>query len=324
MAGAGAGGRGAARRSGCTRTGRARRTRARPGAIRPRGCGRRRRGCGSAGLDPLFFCGGGWYTDAAVREAVTELGLVDCTPRGGVPVAGRPADDAFARAARARRARPATAVRARVLPRLRPARSEAPDRARRVARRARPPPSAGRCRRALALTADAADDLHDRGCREQRDQEVPRHAVARLADEQHRDDRLVAEQQQRRARRRTAARRTARRSRGCRAGSCTPAPRSSASCRATCPRRGGRSRRRPTAARATSRRGHELRLVAGVVDPERDHLALERRRLRALVVRQHDAGLHPVVVHVLRATAETTPAAERGRSTARSRASRTC
>lgn len=40
------------------------------------------------GLDPVFFCGGGWYTDAAVREAVTELGLVDCTPRGGAPSPG--------------------------------------------------------------------------------------------------------------------------------------------------------------------------------------------------------------------------------------------
>jgi hypothetical protein len=40
------------------------------------------------GLDPLFFCGGGWYTDAAVREAATELGLVDCTPRGGLPSPG--------------------------------------------------------------------------------------------------------------------------------------------------------------------------------------------------------------------------------------------
>ena len=40
------------------------------------------------GLDPVFFCGGGWYTDAAVREAVTELGLVDCTPRGGDPSPG--------------------------------------------------------------------------------------------------------------------------------------------------------------------------------------------------------------------------------------------
>jgi len=40
------------------------------------------------GLDPLFFCGGGWYTDAAVRAAVAELGLVDCTPREGWPAAG--------------------------------------------------------------------------------------------------------------------------------------------------------------------------------------------------------------------------------------------
>jgi hypothetical protein len=40
------------------------------------------------GLEPAFFCGGGWYTDDAVRETVSELGLVDCTPRDGVPSAG--------------------------------------------------------------------------------------------------------------------------------------------------------------------------------------------------------------------------------------------
>jgi hypothetical protein len=40
------------------------------------------------GLEPRFFCGGGWYTDAAVRAAVSELGLLDCTVRGGVPVPG--------------------------------------------------------------------------------------------------------------------------------------------------------------------------------------------------------------------------------------------
>jgi len=39
-------------------------------------------------LAPRFFCGGGWYTDDGVRAAVSELGLVDCTPRGGVPAAG--------------------------------------------------------------------------------------------------------------------------------------------------------------------------------------------------------------------------------------------
>src|SRR5437588_194642 len=33
------------------------------------------------GLEPAFFCGGGWYTDDAVRAAVGDLGLVDCTPR---------------------------------------------------------------------------------------------------------------------------------------------------------------------------------------------------------------------------------------------------
>ncbi|HEY2073173.1 MAG TPA: hypothetical protein VGG88_06335 [Gaiellaceae bacterium] len=37
------------------------------------------------GLDPRYFCGGGWYTDDAVRAAVADLGLVDCTPRDGSP-----------------------------------------------------------------------------------------------------------------------------------------------------------------------------------------------------------------------------------------------
>ena len=37
------------------------------------------------GLEPRWFCGGGWYTDDAVEATVQELGLVDCTPRGGVP-----------------------------------------------------------------------------------------------------------------------------------------------------------------------------------------------------------------------------------------------
>lgn len=31
------------------------------------------------GLDPRYFCGGGWYTDDAVRRVVAEAGLVDCT-----------------------------------------------------------------------------------------------------------------------------------------------------------------------------------------------------------------------------------------------------
>jgi hypothetical protein len=37
------------------------------------------------GLEPAYFCGGGWYTDDGVRAAVAELGLVDCTPRTGMP-----------------------------------------------------------------------------------------------------------------------------------------------------------------------------------------------------------------------------------------------
>src|SRR5581483_7642010 len=37
------------------------------------------------GLEPAYFCGGGWYTDDAVRATVRELNLVDCTPRDGLP-----------------------------------------------------------------------------------------------------------------------------------------------------------------------------------------------------------------------------------------------
>jgi hypothetical protein len=33
----------------------------------------------AAGLEPRFFCGGGWYTDASVAEAVADLGYVECT-----------------------------------------------------------------------------------------------------------------------------------------------------------------------------------------------------------------------------------------------------
>jgi hypothetical protein len=40
------------------------------------------------GLEPRFFCGGGWYSDEAVERAVRELGLVDCTPRDGAPRTG--------------------------------------------------------------------------------------------------------------------------------------------------------------------------------------------------------------------------------------------
>jgi hypothetical protein len=39
-------------------------------------------------LEPRFFCGGGWYSDNAVRRALRELGLVDCTDRGGAPSPG--------------------------------------------------------------------------------------------------------------------------------------------------------------------------------------------------------------------------------------------
>jgi len=37
------------------------------------------------GIAPTLFCGGGWYTDLEVAEACTELGYIDCTPRGVRP-----------------------------------------------------------------------------------------------------------------------------------------------------------------------------------------------------------------------------------------------
>src|SRR3954470_12861320 len=37
------------------------------------------------GLAPRLFCGGGWYTDAGVAEAVASLGYADCTPRATRP-----------------------------------------------------------------------------------------------------------------------------------------------------------------------------------------------------------------------------------------------
>jgi hypothetical protein len=40
------------------------------------------------GLEPRYFCGGGWYTDEMVRRTVQELGLIDCTGRGGLPSNG--------------------------------------------------------------------------------------------------------------------------------------------------------------------------------------------------------------------------------------------
>ncbi len=40
------------------------------------------------GLAPRWFCGGGWYTDDAVRATVAELGMIDCTPRSGLPGEG--------------------------------------------------------------------------------------------------------------------------------------------------------------------------------------------------------------------------------------------
>ena len=107
------------------------RTRARPAASPASAVLREGRWLREQGLEPRFFCGGGWYTDADVMAAVAELGYADCTatawrpaylppgaPRAALDAAGvgparrrppraRAADDALARrgGARARAAR---------------------------------------------------------------------------------------------------------------------------------------------------------------------------------------------------------------------------
>jgi hypothetical protein len=43
------------------------------------------------GLEPRFYCGGGWYFDAGVAAAVAELGYTDCTATAWRP-AYLPAD----------------------------------------------------------------------------------------------------------------------------------------------------------------------------------------------------------------------------------------
>jgi hypothetical protein len=54
------------------------------------------------GLEPRWFCGGGWYTDAAVQATVAELGMVDCTSRDGLPRDGvLPTTHSLGRLARA-------------------------------------------------------------------------------------------------------------------------------------------------------------------------------------------------------------------------------
>ena len=97
-----------ARRSACTPTGRARATRGRPAAIRQRASAARRRGCASAASSRRFFCGGGWYTDDAVRAACRGARARRLHAARRNAVARRAADDALARPARARR--PSTAA----------------------------------------------------------------------------------------------------------------------------------------------------------------------------------------------------------------------
>ncbi len=44
------------------------------------------------GLEPRFFCGGGWYTDADVMAAVADLGYADCTATAWRPTYLAPGD----------------------------------------------------------------------------------------------------------------------------------------------------------------------------------------------------------------------------------------
>ena len=55
--------------------------RARPAATRPRASARRWRGCASAGLEPRFFCGGGWYRTR--RRRSRRASWVSSTARRG-------------------------------------------------------------------------------------------------------------------------------------------------------------------------------------------------------------------------------------------------
>jgi hypothetical protein len=55
-------------------------THARPTGPDPAGAVRREGAwLAEQGLEPRFFCGGGWYTDAQVMAAVADLGYADCT-----------------------------------------------------------------------------------------------------------------------------------------------------------------------------------------------------------------------------------------------------
>jgi hypothetical protein len=55
-------------------------THARPTAPDPAGAVRREgTWLREQGLEPRYFCGGGWYTDADVMAAVADLGYADCT-----------------------------------------------------------------------------------------------------------------------------------------------------------------------------------------------------------------------------------------------------
>jgi hypothetical protein len=122
------------------------------------------------GLEPRFFCGGGWYTDSEVIAAVADLGYADCTatawrpsylaagePRAqldqpawvrlgdGRRVLELPTTHSLGAAARAPAA--AATCRPRPLSRLRAARTEAARRPRGHPRPARAAPETGRARR---------------------------------------------------------------------------------------------------------------------------------------------------------------------------------
>ena len=66
-------------RSAITSTGPPQRTRVRPRPTLRAPCAREGAWLREQGLEPRFFCGGGWYTDRDVIAAVADLGYADCT-----------------------------------------------------------------------------------------------------------------------------------------------------------------------------------------------------------------------------------------------------
>lgn len=275
------------------------------------------------GLEPVFFCGGGWYSDDAVREAVASLGLVDCTPRAGAPGGGvLPTTHSLGALARAvlgslpryvhayfhdydlldpvRRRVLVAALHALGARRSRAIRS--PSRAEPAAggRARRPPP-----RRAARSGSPTAPGSGSRRRRPARTRSGTRAGAGR-------------------GRRRTAARRRARSRPGCRPGSCRRARPSSGTCRRSSRRPAGRSPRPPRAATASGgRSGAASPSLRGGAPRTRSPCA----RTSSSASTRRTAGRPRSSASGRRrpaAPAGTRPGSGRGRSTGRPSASSTC